>query len=87
MFRAFSTLGWENFAEPVIGGVQADLFYAGPGGEPQRRRGADRGCRSRPLRVGDRAQLDLLENLTMLWFTLARQQGRSRHLAFKMLSD
>jgi len=26
--RAFSTLGWENFDNPVFGGVQADLLYA-----------------------------------------------------------
>src|SRR3954453_23178690 len=32
--RAFNTLGWENFAEPMFDGVAADLFYAaeeGPG--------------------------------------------------------
>ncbi len=88
VFRAFSTLGWENFADPVIGGVQADLFYAGPGGDPDNVVAAliaDVGLR--PVRVGDRAQLELLENLTALWFTLVRQQGRSRHLAFKMISD
>ena len=26
--RAFNTLGWENFANPVFDGVTADLFYA-----------------------------------------------------------
>jgi predicted dinucleotide-binding enzyme len=26
--RAFNTLGWECFADPVIGGQQADLLYA-----------------------------------------------------------
>lgn len=26
--RAFNTLGWENFADPVFDGVVADLFYA-----------------------------------------------------------
>jgi hypothetical protein len=26
--RAFSTLGWENFADPYLGGQQIDLFYA-----------------------------------------------------------
>ncbi len=88
VFRAFSTLGWENFADPVIGDVQADLFYAGPGGDSDNVVAAlivDVGLR--PVRVGDRAQLELLENLTALWFTLVRQQGRSRHLAFKMISD
>jgi predicted dinucleotide-binding enzyme len=88
VFRAFSTLGWENFADPVIGGVQADLFYVGPEGDADAVVSAliaDVGLR--PVRVGDHAQLDLLENLTALWFTFVFQQGRSRHLAFKMLSD
>src|SRR5262249_30856068 len=26
--RAFNTLGWENFADPIIAGVTADLLYA-----------------------------------------------------------
>src|SRR5262249_13817354 len=26
--RAFNTLGWENFADPIVGGVTADLLYA-----------------------------------------------------------
>jgi predicted dinucleotide-binding enzyme len=88
VFRAFSTLGWENFAEPLIGGLQADLFYAGPEGDADAVVAAliaDVGLR--PVRVGDRGQLDLLENLTVLWFTFVFQQGRSRHLAFKLISD
>jgi predicted dinucleotide-binding enzyme len=30
--RAFNTLGWENFADPIVAGVQADLLYAAEGG-------------------------------------------------------
>lgn len=86
VFRAFSTLGWENFADPVIDGVQADLFYAGPEGEADEVVAglvADVGLR--PVRVGDRSQLDVVENLAALWFALVFQQGRSRHLAFRMI--
>src|SRR5690606_37739559 len=36
--RAFSTLGWENFADPAIDGVQVDLFYCG---DPTARAAAD----------------------------------------------
>ena len=35
IFRAFCTLGWENFAVPVIDGMQVDLFYCGDGGGEQ----------------------------------------------------
>ena len=86
VFRAFSTLGWENFADPVVDGVQADLFYAGPEGEADRTVSgliADVGLR--PVRVGDHAQLGIVENLAALWFVMVFQQGRSRHLAFKMI--
>lgn len=72
----------------MIGGVQADLFYAGPGGDPDSVVAAliaDVGLR--PVRVGDHAQLELVENLTALWFTLVLQQSRSRHLALKLISD
>src|SRR5436305_12212628 len=32
MYRAFNIYGFENFAEPILGGVQADMFYAGSDG-------------------------------------------------------
>jgi hypothetical protein len=32
VYRAFNIYGWENFAEPEVGGVRADLFYAGTDG-------------------------------------------------------
>ena len=31
--RAFNSLGWENFENPLFGGVAADLFYSGAEGE------------------------------------------------------
>ena len=33
--RAFNTLGFENFADPVIDGTRADLLYAAEEGNPQ----------------------------------------------------
>src|SRR5438105_4183838 len=33
VFRAFNTLGWENFANPEFEGERADLFYCGPDGD------------------------------------------------------
>ncbi len=85
-YRAFNSLGWENFAEPMIGGTQVDLFFCGDDG-------ADRPTVEqliidiglRPVYVGGRDQTPVLDNLTRLWFALALVQGRGRHLAFKML--
>ena len=86
LFRAFSNLGWENFAEPVFGGVQADLFYCGDSGQARTTVEAliaDVGLR--PVYVGDLDQVPVIDSLTRLWFALALQQGYGRHMAFKML--
>ena len=87
VFRAFNTLGWENFADPVIDGERADLFYAGPATDDcaaVERLIADVGLR--PVYVGEGvAGADVLDGLTRLWFTLALQQGHGRHIAFRTL--
>lgn len=87
VYRAFNTLGWENFADPVFNGVQADLFYCGPDGEARQvveQLIADVGLR--PVRLGDEEQVGLVDSLLAVWFTLAQRQGWGRHLAFKVLS-
>jgi 8-hydroxy-5-deazaflavin:NADPH oxidoreductase len=87
VFRAFNTLGWENFADPVIDGERADLFYAGPATDDRasvERLIADVGLR--PVYVGEGvAGADVLDGLTRLWFTLALQQGHGRRIAFRTL--
>jgi predicted dinucleotide-binding enzyme len=87
VFRAFNTLGWENFADPVFNGIQADLFYCGPDGDPREmveQLITDVGLR--PMRLGDIDQVGLVDSVTALWFALAIRQGKGRHLAFKVLS-
>ncbi len=85
VMRAFNTLGWENFAQPVMSGLQADLFYCGPDDATARRAAeqliADVGLR--PVYVGGLEQVAVLDNLTRLWFVLSQKMGR--HLAFKLL--
>ena len=84
--RAFNTLGWENFADPVIDGVTADLFYAAEEGrakEVAHRLIADVGLR--PVWLGGVEAFDLVDSLTRLWFQLAFQRKLGRRLAFKML--
>lgn len=85
-FRAFSTLGWENFAEPVIDGLQVDLFYCGGDGEEREVvHGLIGDIGLRPVYLGGLEQADLVDALTRLWFLLALRQGRGRRLAFKLL--
>jgi len=86
--RAFNTLGWENFENPIVGGVTADLFYAAEEGRAKdvaERLIADVGLQ--PVWVGGVEAFDLVDSLTQLWFTLALRQGRGRRLAFKLLVD
>ena len=86
VYRAFNSLGWENFAEPNFNGVQADLFYCGSDGEAKSKVEqliSDVGLR--PIYLGGSEQMGLLDSLTSLWFTLAFGQKKGRHLAFKVL--
>lgn len=86
LFRAFHNLGWENFANPIIGGVQADLFYCGEAGPDQEVvNGLIGDVGIRPVYIGGLEQASLVDSLTGLWFGLAILGGRGRHLAFKML--
>jgi 8-hydroxy-5-deazaflavin:NADPH oxidoreductase len=86
-FRAFNSLGWENFADPLFDGVQADLFYCGPEGEARtavEQMIADVGLR--PVCLGGVDQVGLVDSVASLWFALALGQKKGRHLAFKVLT-
>jgi predicted dinucleotide-binding enzyme len=87
VYRAFNIYGYENFAQPVIGGVQADLFFAGPDGEA--RASAEQLIRDvglHPVWIGGSDHAELLDQFTRIWFTLAFEQKMGRLLAFKLLT-
>ena len=87
LVRAFSTLGWENFASPQLGGQPIDLFYCG---EPASRASSDQLIAEiglRPVYLGDLDSVDLVDNLTRLWLKMVFNQGRSRRLAFKLIEE
>lgn len=87
VYRAFNTLGWENFAEPVIDGERVDLFYSGPQSDDRttvERLTSDVGLR--PVYVGAGVGgADLLDGITRLWFALALGNRHGRHVAFRTL--
>jgi len=88
VYRAFNTLGWENFANPLIGGVQADLFYCGPDGDDRKaieQLISDVGLR--PIWVGGPEEIERVDALLGLWFTMAAKRGYGRRLAFKLLTE
>jgi hypothetical protein len=87
VYRAFNSLGWENFDNPMFGDIQADLFYCGPAGESRAAvEGLIRDVGLRPVCVGDIGQVGLVDAIGSLWFALAFGQGMGRNLAFKALT-
>lgn len=88
IFRAFNSLGWENFAEPQFGNLQADMFYCGSEDGQARQVVeqliADIGLK--PVCIGDLEQVAILDGVLRLWFALAMGQKMGRHLAFKVLT-
>lgn len=88
LVRAINTLGWEIFADPVVGGETADLLYAaeeGPAKDTAERLIRDVGLE--PVWLGGVDALDIVDSVTFLWFTLALQRKLGRQLAFKVLLD
>jgi hypothetical protein len=87
VFRAFNSLGWENFENPRFGETVADLFYCGASGDSQsvvERLIEDVGLR--PIRLGDLDKVHLVDSVAAIWFALAFGQKMGRHLAFKVLT-
>ena len=88
-YRAFNSVGWENMADPVLGGEVADMFFAGPDGTEREVVGgliADVGFR--PVYAGGSpAAFAAVDSVAGLWFALALGRGLGRHLAFRVLTD
>ena len=86
VYRAFNTLGWENFADPRPG---SDLLYCGPDRPEERAlvEGLITDIGLGPVYVGGLDQADLLDAMTRLWFALAITQGHGRRTAFRVLRD
>lgn len=85
--RAFSTLGWENFADPQISGKQVDLFFCS---NPSARQAVEQlvvEIGLRPVYIGNIEQATALDGMTRVWFALIFGQGYSRRIAFKLLND
>lgn len=87
LFRAFNSLGWENFADSQYGDDSGDMLYSGPEGEAQRTVAELIDATGlRPIWVGDNDKAHLVDNFVTLWFTLAFERGWGRNLGFKFLT-
>ncbi len=87
LVRAFSTLGWENFANPSLGGQQLDLFYAGAESARPTAEQLIRDIGLRPVCLGGLEAVTAVDGLTRAWFALAFGQGKGRRIAFKLLEE
>jgi hypothetical protein len=85
LVRAFSTLGWENFADPQLGGQQIDLFYAGAESARPAAEQLIREIGLRPVYLGGLETVPVIDGLTRAWFALAFGQDKGRRVAFKLL--
>ena len=68
--------------------MQADLFFCGPDGEPRstvERLIADVGLR--PVWVGGPEEVEVVDGLLRLWFTLVAKRQLGPRLAFAMVRD
>jgi predicted dinucleotide-binding enzyme len=80
--RAFNTLGWENFDDPV---PESDLFFAA---DPRARAVAEELISAlglRPQYVGGAGAADVVDGLLRLWFALVGENGGNRRLALKLV--
>jgi 8-hydroxy-5-deazaflavin:NADPH oxidoreductase len=80
--RAFNTLGWENFAEPL---ADADLFFAA---DPEARAIAESLIAAvglRPQYLGDADAAATVDLLLPVWFVLTKQRGGNRKVALRVV--
>ena len=80
--RAFNSLGWENFADPMPG---TNMFFAA---DPDARATAEELIRAvglEPAFLGDANATTTVDGLLPLWFALVRQNGGNRRVALRII--
>ncbi len=85
VYRAFSSLGWENFANPQINGDKLALLYCG---SDEKRADVHKLIEAIGLEavyIGDEGQATLIDSMTRVWFALAFGQGYGREFGFKLV--
>jgi predicted dinucleotide-binding enzyme len=79
--RAFNSLGWENFADPLPG---AAMFFAA---DPAARQAAEELITAvglEPVFAGDADATGTVDALLFLWFGLVRHNGGDRRVALRI---
>jgi predicted dinucleotide-binding enzyme len=82
--RAFNTLGWENFVNPLPG---ANLFFAA---DPEARATAEELINAvglAPAYLGDASATATVDALLPLWFGLVKLNGGNRRVALRVVTE
>jgi len=82
--RAFNSLGWENFANPMPG---TNMFFAA---DPDARATAEELITAvglEPVFVGDATATATVDALLPLWFALVQQNGGNRRVALRVIRE
>ncbi len=80
--RAFNSLGWENFADPLPGSA---MFFAA---DPEARAVAEELISAvglEPAFIGDASATATVDALLPLWFALVKLNGGNRRLALRIV--
>lgn len=82
--RAFNTVGWENFADPLFDGEPADLFFSSSQADRPVLEELIADVGLRPAYLGEGKQ-DVVDGALPLWFALVQAGGGNRRLAFRVV--
>ncbi len=84
--KIFNTTGYPNMANPDYHGERATMFYCGDDSNAKRiTAGLAGDLGFDPVDAGPLRHAHLLEELAMLWITLALRQGYGVNFAFRMM--
>jgi hypothetical protein len=82
--RAFNSLGWENFANPM---PVSNMFFAA---DPDARATAEELIKAiglEPAFLGDASATGTVDGLLPLWFALVQQNGGNRRVALRIIAE
>ncbi|MEL6151046.1 MAG: NAD(P)-binding domain-containing protein [Chloroflexota bacterium] len=88
VYKAFNSVGAENFDAPIFGTIQSDMLYCGENND-----NADivvgliEDIGFRAFWVGDLSRAGMLETLARLWITIANSTGAGRRLGWRLLTE
>ena len=85
--RAFNTLGWEMFANPLVDGEQASLFFCGPAESKITVEALITDVGLQPVYLGGTDQIELVDTLARVWFSLAFGQKMGRRVALRLIAE